>query len=62
MVRRSHNEFQADSCFKIGDKFIAFIDKDSVVCDISELCGTIRIKCNENVNPGDEDFLSAQKR
>ncbi len=67
MAGRSHNEFQADSCFRIGDRFIAFRDKDSVVYNITEFCGKINIKCNK-VNSDmkeyitEEELSSAQKK
>ncbi len=67
MVGRIHNEFQADSCFKIGSKFIAFTDKDSIVYYVSEFCGTICIRCNEDKltrrdQITEEGILSAQKK
>ncbi len=46
MVGLSHHEFQADSCFKIGNKFIAFSNRDSIVYNLAELYGEIKVKCN----------------
>ena len=67
MVGRNHNEFQADSCFRIGSKFIAFSNMDSIIINIGELCGTIDIKYNrENYDDKNQitenESLSAQKK